>query len=52
MIRDVVLDRVARECFSEVVTFEQRHKWEEISGGSTSQTQGTANLKALRRKYS
>ena len=36
VIGDVVLDRVAREGFSEVVTFEQRHKWVGLSGSSPS----------------
>ena len=45
---DVVLDRMAREAFSEVVTYEQRHKPVGLSGSSQSQAQGTVNLKVLR----
>ena len=48
MTGDVVLDRMAREAFSEVVTFEQRHKRVGLSGSSQSQAQGTVNLKVLR----
>lgn len=51
MAGNAVLDRVAREGFSEVVTFEQRHAWERLSRGRTFQAQGTATLKALRQKY-
>ena len=51
VIGDVVLDRVAREGFSEVVTFEQRHKWVGLSGSSPSQAQGTVNRKVLRQIY-